>query len=254
MPPRHPFLNHDGPIAFAHRGGLSQSPENTMAAFADAVSLGYLYVETDVHVTSDGVLVAFHDNDLERTCGIKGRIEDTPWSSLRTARVDGREPIPRLVEILDAFPELRVNIDCKTRQAEIPLINSLVDLKCLDRVCLGSFSDARLARFREALGPALCTSAGPREVGRLVLASRTHHRLGRGGRALAAQVPVSQGPISVVTRRFVETAHRLGLVVHVWTIDDPVEIGRLLDLGVDGIMSDDTRTLRDVFRARGLWA
>lgn len=224
-----------------------------MAAFADAVALGYTHVETDVHVTSDGRLVAFHDDGLLRTCGIDARIEETPWSVLSQARVDGREPIPLLDEVLDAWPDLRVNIDCKTEEAEDALIDTLVRLDCLDRVCVGSFSDARLRRFRDRFGDALCTSTGPREVASLVLASRTHRSVARTGPARAAQVPVSQGPLPVVTRAFVRCAHRLGLQVHVWTVDDPAEIARLLDIGVDGIMSDDTRALRDVFSARGLW-
>lgn len=249
----HPFLDNSSPIAFAHRGGLSVAPENTMAAFADAVSLGYRYVETDVHVTSDGMLVAFHDNDLQRTCGIDGRIEETSWSTLSSARVDGLEPIPLLEEILTTWPDLRVNIDCKTREAEDELIRTLRKLDCLDRVCVGSFSDRRLARFRSVFGDALCTSTGPREVASLVLASRTHPRAARTNGARIAQVPVRQGPITVVSRAFVNTAHRLGLQVHVWTIDDPAEIGRLVSLGVDGVMSDDTRALRDVFESRGIW-
>jgi glycerophosphoryl diester phosphodiesterase len=252
-PSPHPFLDVDGPIAFAHRGGLSVAPENTMAAFQDAVSLGYTHVETDVHVTSDGILVAFHDDGLLRTCGIDASIEQTPWSELKDARVDGREPIPLLEDILATWPGLRVNIDCKTADAEDALIATLVRLDCLDRVCVGSFSDRRLRRFRSHFGEALCTSTGPREVASLVLASRTRHTLARTGPARAAQVPVSQGPVPVVTRAFVSCAHRLGLQVHVWTVDDPAEIARLLDTGVDGIMSDDTRALRDVFTARGLW-
>lgn len=253
MPPRHPFLDHDGPIAFAHRGGLSAAPENTMAAFQDAVDLGYTHVETDVHVTSDGMLVAFHDNGLMRTCGIDARIEETSWSVLRTARVDGREPIPLLADVISSFPALRVNIDCKTDEAEDALSRLLTDMACLDRVCLGSFSDARLRRFRATFGSRLCTSTGPREVARLVAGSLTHGRLAGGTPALAAQVPVRQGPLPVVTGRFVRAAHKAGLQVHVWTVDDPLEISRLLDLGVDGIMSDDTRTLRRVFVDRGLW-
>ena len=249
----HPFLDNSSPIAFAHRGGLSVAPENTMAAFEDAVSLGFSYVETDVHVTSDGVLVAFHDDGLLRTCGIDARIEETPWSTLKDARVDGREPIPLLEDILRTWPDLRVNIDCKTEQAEQELMSLIRRTACLDRICLGSFSDSRLARFRSAFGDALCTSTGPREVASLVLASRTRPGLARTHGARAAQVPVKQGPVPVVTRALVKTAHALGMQVHVWTIDDAAEIGRLLDLGVDGIMSDDTRALRDVYSARGIW-
>lgn len=224
-----------------------------MAAFADAVSLGFGYVETDVHVTSDGVLVAFHDDGLLRTCGIDARIEQTPWSTLKNARVNGREPVPLLEEILRTWPGLRVNIDCKTADAEDELISVIRRTGCLDRICVGSFSDRRLARFRSVFGDALCTSTGPREVASLVLASRTRPTIARTHGARAAQVPVRQGPVPVVTRSFVKTAHDLGLQVHVWTIDDPAEISRLLELGVDGVMSDDTRALRDVFSARGIW-
>ena len=249
----HPFLDSPHPVAFAHRGGLDVAPENTMAAFADAVALGFRYVETDVHVTSDGKLVAFHDDGLMRTCGIDARIEEVPWSRLSHALVDGREPIPLLAELLDAWPDLRVNIDCKTQEAEDGLIGLLRDLDCLDRVCLGSFSDRRLRRFRAEFGDAVCTSSGPREIASLVIASRTSSIVARTGTSRAAQVPVSQGPLTVVSHKFVDTCHARGMKVHVWTIDDPVEINRLLDLGVDGIMSDDVRALRDVFSARGLW-
>jgi glycerophosphoryl diester phosphodiesterase len=93
VPPRHPYLDWDGPIPFAHRGGASDAPENTMPAFEYAVDLGYRYIETDVQVTSDGVLVAFHDDDLKRTCGRDGRISRLPWSEVRTALVDGRAPV-----------------------------------------------------------------------------------------------------------------------------------------------------------------
>ena len=249
----HPYLQHHGPIPFAHRGGDSVAPENTMAAFQDAVDLGFTYIETDVHITSDGVLVAFHDDGLLRTCGIDARIEDTPWSVLRNARVDGREPIPLLEEVLVAFPDLKVNIDCKTDDAEDALVRVLRSHDCLDRICLGSFSDARLTRFRNEFGPALCTSAGPRDVARVVAASVSSRALARSVPALALQVPVKQGPLPVVTPRFVRTAHSLGMAVHVWTVDDPAEITRLLDMGVDGIMSDDTRTLKNIMVSRGLW-
>ena len=249
----HPYLDHDGPIAFAHRGGDSVAPENTMAAFQDAVDLGFSYIETDVHVTSDGVLVAFHDDGLLRTCGIDARIEDTPWSVLEKARVNGKEPIPLLEDILTSFPSLKINIDCKTEQAEEALTRVLRSQDCLDRVCLGSFSDARLARFRREFGRGLCTSAGPRDVAKVVAASVSTASLARSVPALALQVPVRQGPLPVVTPRFVRTAHALGMAVHVWTVDDPVEISRLLEMGVDGIMSDDTRALKAVLVARGVW-
>jgi glycerophosphoryl diester phosphodiesterase len=243
----HPFLDWNGPIPFAHRGGASDVPENTMPAFQHAVNLGYRYVETDVQVTSDGVLVAFHDNDLRRTCGRSGRISDLPWSEVRTAMVSGAAPIPLMEDMLGTWPELRINIDCKTDAAVDPLVACLRRTNSLDRVLLGSFSDARLRRLRKELGDGVCTSLGPVGVATLRFGRPRHVD------AMAAQVPVKQGPLTVTNPAFVDRAHALGLAVHVWTIDDPDEIRRLLDLGVDGIMTDRPEVLRTVFQERGLW-
>lgn len=250
----HPFLDHNGPIPFAHRGGTSTAPENTMAAFQDAVDLGYRHVETDVHATSDGVLLAFHDDDLSRTCSDPRRIADHPWKDLANVRVAGSEPIPRLEELLATWSDVFVNIDCKSDSAVEPLIALLARRPdVMDRVCIGSFSDARLDRIRHALGGRLLTSMGPRAVTRLVArATRIPVRIRRDG-AACAQVPIRQGPITVVNQRFVDTAHSLGLHVHVWTVDDAHTIGNLLAMGVDGVMSDDTRTLKRVMQSKGLW-
>jgi glycerophosphoryl diester phosphodiesterase len=249
----HPYLDSVKPIAFAHRGGTSAAPENSMRAFQHAVDLGYRYIETDVHATSDGHVVAFHDNDLQRTCGSSLKIAEASIDELSTARIDGTDPIPLLAEILITWPDMKVNIDCKSDAVVAPLIQQLRSSHCLDRVCIGSFSDQRLARIREEFGSSVCTSMGPREVAALVLGTHARIPLRPTKHALIAQVPVRQGPIPVVTKRTVQRAHDLGLYVHVWTIDDPQEIGRLLDLGADGIMSDDTIVLRDVFSARGIW-
>lgn len=249
----HPYLDHDGPIAFAHRGGTSEAPENSMRAFQHAYTLGFRYLETDVHATVDGVLVAFHDNDLERTCGIKKHIATSTWAEIKEARIDGTDPIPTLAEVMNAWPDARLNIDCKSDEALLPLIETIKNTNCFDNVCIGSFSDKRLNQIRSEFGRQICTSMGPKEVAVLVARATSRLPLPFTSSALAAQVPVKQGLITVTTPRFVETAHSLGLVVHVWTIDDPVEIARLLDLGVDGIMSDDTIALREVFSSRGHW-
>ncbi len=218
-----------------------------MPAFEYAVGLGYRYVETDVQATADGVLVAFHDDDLERTCGRAGKISELPWSEVRTARVDGAAPIPLLEDMLGEWPELRVNIDCKSRPAVPALVAALRRTAALDRVCVAAFSDRRLVQLRRALGPHACTALGPGSVAAL--------RLGRfrGSKGLAAQVPVRSGPVTVTDAKFVERAHRHGLQVHVWTIDDAAEMHRLLDLGVDGIMTDRPTILREVLVERGAW-
>ncbi len=243
----HPYLEWPGPLAFAHRGGASDNPENTLPAFRHAVELGYTYLETDVHSTSDGVLVAFHDNDLSRTCGREGRIDELPWREVQQARVDGTEPIPLFEDLMEEFPNARVNIDCKADSGVDGLIASLKRLDCLDRVCVGGFDDRRLRRIRKALGPGLCTSFGPAQVTALV----TGATVPWGGEC--AQVPVKQGPVAIVTKRTVERAHRRGLQVHVWTIDDPDEMNRLLDLGVDGLMTDRPAVLKQVLSDRGQW-
>lgn len=243
----HPFLEWAGPLAFAHRGGASDNPENTLPAFRHAVDLGYTYLETDVHATSDGILVAFHDNDLERTCGRPGRIDELPWSDVSQCRVDGTEPIPRFEELMEEFPDARVNIDCKADSGVDALVAAVRRLGCLDRICIGGFNDARLRRLRSTLGDGLCTSFGPIQV--------ALWRLGLpvpwGGHA--AQVPVEQAPVTVVTERTVARAHARGYQVHVWTIDEPDEMRRLLDLGVDGLMTDRPAVLKDVLIERGQW-
>lgn len=247
----HPYMDAAQPVAIAHRGSAARHPENTMAAFQDAVELGYDYIETDVHATRDGVLVAFHDDRLDRVTDRRGRIEELDWSEVAKAKVHGREPIPRFDELLAAWPNLRLNIDPKADAAVAPLIAALAGPGLLERVCVGSFSGRRLAALRTALGAELCTSMGPGEVLRLRLASLG---LPVGSfRALAAQVPLRHYGLPVVDRRFVDTAHGLGLKVHVWTINDEAGMRRLLDLGVDGIMSDETALLQQVFTERGLW-
>ena len=245
--PRHPFLDWPGPLAFAHRGGAGEAPENTLPAFERAVDLGYRYLETDVHVTSDGVVVAFHDDDLARTCGRPGHISELPWTDVATARVDGREPIPRLDEVLGALPEARLNIDCKTDRVVGPLGDTLARTGALDRVCVGSFSDRRLRTIRKRFGASLCTSFGPVEIGVFRILGVTR------GEVPALQAPVRWHGQPLLTEKFVARCHKRGVEVHAWTIDDAGEMDRLLDLGVDGIMTDHPAVLRDVLTARGQW-
>jgi glycerophosphoryl diester phosphodiesterase len=240
--PRHPYLDHPGPIAFAHRGGSADGLENTALQFRRAAEAGYRYMETDVHVTADGALVAFHDDTLDRVTDGAGRIADLPWSEVRQARVAGREPVPLFAELLESFPEVRWNVDVKREGALLPLLELLESTGAWDRVCVGSFSEARVARAQRLGGP------------RLGLRLRSWRRpVGTRATALAAQVPVAQYGVPVVDRRFVRAAHARGLHVHVWTVNDSVAMHRLLDLGVDGIMTDHIDTLRAVMEDRGIW-
>jgi len=250
---RFAYLDAPAPIAFAHRGGAARGDENSVAAFARSVALGYRYIETDVHASADGVAVVFHDDTLARMTGRPERVRELRWADLASVRVGGEPVIPRLDEVLDAWPEVRFNIDVKDDTGVDPTVEVVRRTGALARVLLASFSDRRTARMRAALGPTLATSPGTRGVARLWAASRT----GRGASGLAAyaaaQVPVRQGPVRVVDQRFVRYAHRLGLQVHVWTIDLPDRMHELLDLGVDGIMTDRIDVLRDVYTERGCW-
>jgi len=250
--PAYAFLDHDGPIAFAHRGGAADGLENTMAAFAQAVSLGYRYLETDVHATADGQLLAFHDRTLDRVTDAVGRVAELTWARVRAARIGGAEPIPLLEDLLGTWPELRVNVDPKHDAAVEPLAKAILRTEAVHRVCVGAFSDKRIQRLQELVGAELCTSMGPRQVAWLVAASKG---LPAGGRLTSpcAQVPTNQGPVALVTRDLVAAAHRRGVQVHVWTIDDRAEMVRLLDLGVDGLMTDRPQTLKDVLVERGQW-
>lgn len=246
-----PFLDHPGPIPFAHRGGASEAPENTLPAFQHAVDLGYRYLETDVHATADGVLVAFHDDVLDRVTDRTGRIDELAWSDVREARVDGREPIPLLEEVLGAWPEVRINIDPKADTSVEPLIEVLRRTGAADRVCIGAFDDTRIDRVRDAFDGGLCTGFGPAQV--LDLLS-TMGGQARAFRSQCVQIPAVDGRgRPFCTEALVEAAHAHGLVVHVWTIDDPEEMAHLLDIGVDGIMTDRPAVLRDLLVDRGTW-
>ena len=245
------FLDWPAPIAFAHRGGASEVPENTMPAFEHAVRLGYRYVETDVHVTADGVLLAFHDDVLDRVTDRRGVIGELPWSEVAAARVDGTEPIPLFEDLLGAFPDLRVNVDPKHDAAVEPLAEVLHRCGAVDRVCVGAFSDERLERVR-ALVPGVCTSLGPAGTLQLGLAAAGQDDVGELV-SPCAQVPPLYGDTPIVTEEFVAEAHRRGMQVHVWTIDDEAEMRRLLDLGVDGVMTDRPAALRAVLEERGEW-
>jgi glycerophosphoryl diester phosphodiesterase len=259
------FLDAPATLAFAHRGGGRDAPENTLPAFDAAVAMGYRYLETDVQVTRDGVLIAFHDERLDRLTDRSGAVVDLSLDEVREAdagfafTADGGAThpfraqgivIPTLEELLTRWEDVFLNIDAKSDESVAPLVALIERLDAFDRVCIGSFSDRRVARIRTLAGGRICSSMGQVATGMAFLASRS----GRMPRfhADCMQVPPRWGVLRI-DRRFVRTAHRRGLPVHVWTIDDPAEMEYLLDLGVDGIMTDRPGVLKEVFEARGLW-
>jgi glycerophosphoryl diester phosphodiesterase len=266
------FLDAPGPLAFAHRGGAAHAPENSWRAFEHAVGLGYRYLETDLQATADGVLVTFHDKTLTRVCGQDGQVRRLSHAELSAARIDGTEPIPLLEDLLTAWPDVRFNLDVKDAPAIAPLPEVLRRTNAWDRVCVVSFSASRLRATRRALGRPVCMAASPLGTAMVRFGGPRgrHDRPGPGQqgprrpRPPRQQWPLTdwltrsgvrcvQVPASMATESFIDRAHTLGLQVHAWTVNDRPTMERLLDLGADGIMTDETVALREVLTARGQW-
>jgi glycerophosphoryl diester phosphodiesterase len=240
----------------AHRGGSGTAGnvgiENSLAAFAHAYELGYRYLETDVRASSDGVVYAIHDEALDRLTGSADLVASLDAESLDLQRLDQREPFARLEALYEAFPDARLNIDLKSDDV-VEWTCALIESKdVVERTLLASFSHRRLRRARRRL-PAVATSASSREAAIVKLVPAPLIRLFGGLAPVCLQVPPTRGRLRVVTPRFVRRAHALGMQVHVWTIDDAAQMNELLDLGVDGIITDRTDILRDVLMARHTW-
>jgi len=249
------FLQGPLPIAFAHRGGAKLWPENTMLSFEKAAGLGYRYLETDVHLTKDGVLVTVHDTTVDRTTDGSGLVRALPLAELkrldagyrfspdggRTYPFRGRDvTIPTLAEVVEAFPHVFLNIDLKQHDAAlIEAMASFVEERGLhDRLLIASFEDGIIQAFRRRTEGRVATAAAAWETRRFWLASRLGLTKLIRPAYDALQVPPRMGRLTVVDRRLLASAHRRGLQVHVWDVDEPAEMRRLLALGVDGIMSD----------------
>lgn len=251
-----PYLDAAHPVAIAHRGFSQGGLENTLTAFRAALDLGYSYVETDINTTADGVTVVFHDSTLDRVTDQRGVISQLPYSVVSKARIGGREPIATLAEFFAALPTARFNIDVKDQGSVVPLAELIEELGLHDRVCVASFSGKRRRAVLSLLSRPVASSPGKWQlVAYFCLSPWLPRPLTR---YLMRQVDVLQIPrrhrnLELVTAASVRRAHRLGLKVHVWTIDEPLEMHRLFDLGVDGIMTDRADLLAEVMRQRGYW-
>jgi glycerophosphoryl diester phosphodiesterase len=251
-------------LAIAHRGSRELWPENTMEAFSGAFDLGFRHMETDLQVTADGVLVTIHDPTVDRTTDGTGPVSRYTHSELSSLdaghRHGGRGEhrfrslgvrVPTLEEVVSSFPQVSFVVDLKTERAIEPLARLIESRGLHDRLIVGSFSDARLTAFRAVSRNRVATSTGATTTRNWLLASR----VGRPatGAAAALQVPRTSRGVRVVDRRLVDAAHDRGLQVHVWTVNDPTEMSELLDLGVDGLITDRPDLLKDVLVARGEW-
>ena len=247
------FLASAGPRVFAHRGLSLEAPENTLLSFLSALSIGATHLETDVHVSLDGVAVLSHDPDLERVAGSSARVDQLTMAELERINLGADQCFVSLAEALDAFPEALFNIDVKVAGAVQPTAQAVLKAGATARVLITSFSEAR-RRGVVALLPGVATSASPPVLARALPAAR----LGLTGPArrvlrgfAAVQVPERYGRLRVVTPRFIRVMHAVDVEVHVWTVNDPARMRLLLDLGVDGIVTDRCDLAVAVIAARG---
>lgn len=251
---RHPFFNHEGVLAMAHRGGGGLWPENTMYAFANAAELGVDVIEMDVHSTRDGELVVIHDETVDRTTDGTGRVREFTLAQLKeldagytwTPDNGKRFPfrglglaVPTLAEVFAAFPDKAINIEIKQFQPSIiaPLSRLIRDCNMTERVLIASVDTNALKEFRRVC-PHVATSAGEQET-RFFYAMHIAH-MGRlcKAPAHAFQVPQYSDGREVVTPSFLKAAHGRNMEVHVWTINDAEDMRRLINMGIDGIVTD----------------
>jgi len=253
---RRPFMQHDAPLFFAHRGGSLLRPENTMLAFEYGMSFGADALELDIQQTRDAELVVIHDPTLDRTTSGSGPVASYALDEVRAVdagyrfTTDGGATfpyrgqgitIPTLRQVFERFPHARINIDLKesTPDREARLWALIQEFAAEDRICAGCFTHAALVRFRRLTGGRVVTSASPREVRSFLLAALSHTTNWWLRPAYdALQVPDTYGSVRIVSRTTVEAAHRLGVDVHVWTVDERSHMEALLALGVDGLMTD----------------
>jgi glycerophosphoryl diester phosphodiesterase len=266
--PTRPYVRHDRPLFFAHRGGSLLAPENTLTAFRRGAELGADALELDIQLTRDGEVVVMHDPQVDRTTNGVGPVSSFTSDELRRLDAgyrftpDGGQTypfrergvtVPSLREVFETFPDLRINIDLKESnpQREQALWRLIQEQRAEDRVLAASFVYAPLVRFRRLTGARVTTSATRREL-IWFLAAATSGRLGFLRPSYdALQVPETHRGIRIVSPKMLAAAHRLGLDVHVWTVDDSSDMRRLLDWGVDGVMSDRPDLLAAVLAERG---
>jgi len=248
------FAQTKRPLAIAHRGGAGLWPENTMYAFERAAALGVDVLEIDVRSTADGVLVVLHDAAVERTTSGRGRVNELSLARLeeldagyrwspdggRSFPLRGQDiTVPTLREVFDAFPDLRFNIEPKQAQPSLaaPLCQMIRDAHVAERAMVGSFNDSVLEEFRREC-PEVATSASTAEVSKLLAMSKVGLDISYSPVMQALQVPEMAGGLRVLSKRFVDAAHARNLEVHAWTVNEVEDMRRLLDMGVDGIMTD----------------
>jgi len=239
----HPYLNQSGVSISAHRGGSEEAPENTLESFSYAIGLGSSYIETDVQLSADGIPYIFHDDDLSRLLNMEVKFNSLHSDQIEKLKLFESYQIPKLETALTQFPNALFQIDLKTDEVALPAMKVIENLNAFDRICIASFSSNRLQKVRKKF-PDTCLSMGPKEILKLLLASFGLYNKTIYGDCL--QVPIYHYGMKLVTRRFVKYVQSIGLKIHVWTINDENTMRKLIDLGVDGIITDRPKLLKEV--------
>jgi len=238
-------------LAFAHRGGNEFAPENSFRAFKSAVDIGYKYLETDVHLTKDGFLIAFHDDTLDRVTDKSGLIRDLTLSEIKKAKIAGTDEIPLLSELLNSFTDCFFNIDCKVDETVQPLINLINNKDFINRVCIGSFSQKRINFIRKSLGKDVKTSMGPAEV--ILSKFLSYTSLGYNFKSSYTSIPIRRYGINLLEERNIKYLKSNNQKVIAWTINDEDQMKMLINIGIDGIMTDNLTLLKKVLIEESLW-
>jgi len=238
-------------LAFAHRGGNELAPENSFRAFKSAVDIGYKYLETDVHLTKDGFLIAFHDDTLDRVTDKSGLIRDLTLSEIKKAKIAGTDEIPLLSELLNSFTDCFFNIDCKVDETVQPLINLINNKDFINRVCIGSFSQKRINFIRKSLGKEVKTSMGPAEV--ILSKFLSYTSLGYNFKSSYTSIPIRRYGINLLDERNINYLKSNNQKVIAWTINDEDQMKMLINIGIDGIMTDNLTLLKKVLIEESLW-
>lgn len=226
-----------------------------MAAFRAALRLGFRYLELDVRTSRDGEVLVFHDECLDRSTDGMGNLHDLTSAQLREVRIGGREPLPTLEELLLEWPDVHLNVDVKDNRGVAAVARLIEKHQAHDRVLVASFSDLRRLRVLRKLSRPAASSGGALSVALLLLLGPLglSPLIRRLARIDCVQVPLRRGPLTVVTPAFIRRCHRAGIQVHVWTLNTEPAIEAVLELGVDGVMTDRADILARVLSARNAW-
>jgi len=255
MPPSSPtlleYLRKTDIIPIAHRGASLLAGENSFEAFKKANDLGYKLLETDVHGSKDGTAYIFHDESLQRLTGDNKKIYNLRDRDIDSIKINNSTIIPRLSDIFEELPSNFFNLDAKTWQAVAPMAQTIKQTQFQSKVCIGSFNNSRINKILKELGPETCHSMGTSSVLKFYFSAYSGFKLDFSAQCI--QLPIAQFGISLMTQNIIRHAKRLNIKIHFWTVNDAPTIKKLIDLNVNGIMTDDCVLLRKIMLEHGKW-